>query len=533
MGNYLARKSFWGFCSANFAQGLFAASTPVAMAYVSDVKRTRKEKDAEIGVLVALFMLGITGGGVCAILMESQGLFTPLFIGAALNTVATIAVAFLVIEPKKMKRVGRFASMNDDDDDSQEENNAPTKIDSLVLWNVIVGALLDNVGSAGLLPLAMAPLALKVFYIDFVSIGENPIMTQSAFKWISVAVALTIIPGAAMSQVAFDRIGAAGSCVVGNLMTGALTIALLYIALANPSDGTFAAFIATLYVGFPFTFLSQLSTGPMLDSLAPVEKRGYVQGLNLAVMNFATALTPYIMGEVADNVGIREAIWTCVAVSMLAAAVNVPLIFTKVLQRPPKKAPRHLRSLKYEDPEFVDKAMRGEWVSAAELELLNDVRMERGDPFLVIPYRPYEEDKPRLNVMKQQARDDFLWLRHNLIELLYGPEMESPEAKQELLSKFVAARPNAEQKAELAKGLSAWFADYLVDNGYWIDDSPILYKQLIMRAFPPLLPEHEKELTVENMEQMGLNYVRVLNKYLDEPKLSNATRAFAGSFVSC
>ena len=45
--NYLARETFWGFCAANFAQGLFAASIPVAMAYVSDVKQTRKEKDKD------------------------------------------------------------------------------------------------------------------------------------------------------------------------------------------------------------------------------------------------------------------------------------------------------------------------------------------------------------------------------------------------------------------------------------------------------------------------------------------------------
>lgn len=57
--NYLARKSFWGFCASNFAQGLFAGSVPVAMAYVSDVLPSRKQKDEEIGVIVAVSMLGM------------------------------------------------------------------------------------------------------------------------------------------------------------------------------------------------------------------------------------------------------------------------------------------------------------------------------------------------------------------------------------------------------------------------------------------------------------------------------------------
>lgn len=256
------------------------------------------------------------------------------------------------------------------------------------------------------------------------------------------------------------------------------------------------------------------------------------QGLNISVMNFASAVTPYIMGEMADKVGIREAMWTCVAISMLAAAVNVPLIFEKILRRPPKRAPRYARSLNYEDPDFVERVMRGEWVSAAELELLNDARMKRGDPFLVIPYRAYEQDKHHLHVLKRQARSDFRWLRQYLIDLLNDPDLESPEAREELFTKMMAARPDAERKAELAKGLSTWFTDYLIDNGYWIDDSPILYKQMIMQAFPPLLAGKEKDLTFENMEEMGTNYVRVLNKYLDEPQLSKVTRAFAGSMVS-
>lgn len=40
--------------------------------------------------------------------------------------------------------------------------------------------------------------------------------------------------------------------------------------------------------GFPFTVLSQLTTGPMLDVIAPKDKIGYVQGLNNSSMNFGS-----------------------------------------------------------------------------------------------------------------------------------------------------------------------------------------------------------------------------------------------------
>lgn len=38
--------------------------------------------------------------------------------------------------------------------------------------------------------------------------------------------------------------------------------------------------------GFPFTVLSQLTTGPMLDAIAPEDQIGFIQGLNNSSMNF-------------------------------------------------------------------------------------------------------------------------------------------------------------------------------------------------------------------------------------------------------
>ena len=59
----------------NFLNGLFSASVPVGLAYAGDVNETKREKDSEIGMLVGISMLGMAGGGITAILMESQGLF--------------------------------------------------------------------------------------------------------------------------------------------------------------------------------------------------------------------------------------------------------------------------------------------------------------------------------------------------------------------------------------------------------------------------------------------------------------------------
>lgn len=97
----------------------------------------------------------------------------------------------------------------------------------------------------------------------------------------------------------------------------------MFLAFIDPpTNTTYGLFIAALYTGFPLTVLSQLSTGLMLDALAPENKRGYVQGLNIAVVNLASAVSPYFLGEMADRVGVKETMWTCVGVSLLAAVVK-------------------------------------------------------------------------------------------------------------------------------------------------------------------------------------------------------------------
>lgn len=97
-------------------------------------------------------------------------------------------------------------------------------------------------------------------------------------------------------------------------------------------------------------------------------------------------------------------------------------MFAKALKRPPKKVPKYLRALQGEDVDLVELAMKGEWVPAHELEKLNEERMAKDEPYLVMPYRPYEEDKDHLTTMRKQARNDFLYFRNQIFEYLNSPE---------------------------------------------------------------------------------------------------------------
>ena len=108
---------------------------------------------------------------------------------------------------------------------------------------------------------------------------------------------------------------------------------------------------------------AKLSTGPMLEATSPPSMRGFCQGVNITVMNFGAALSPFVLGMISDNLGTPVAIWICVAISFLAALINVPLIWVPGCNKPQKPVAKASRPLRGEDREMVEKALRGEWVS--------------------------------------------------------------------------------------------------------------------------------------------------------------------------
>lgn len=306
---FILRRAFWGFCAANFVNGVFAGSLPVALAYTSDVYSDKRLADAEKGNL-------ITGGGLIAILFNSMGLFAPLWVSAGLSFFAGLVSLKWLIEPMKDDKStsdSKFVANNqaedeeipkdvDKDDKSTsdskimdnnkpaEDEELPKDIDNKALAVVILGALVDNIGSAGLIPLALSPLLFDTYYGSFVEEGMEPIMSQTAFRWIFVLLALAVIPGALISPPLYDKVGTGASAVIANIFTGAVTVGLLQIALANPSQTTFVLYVVILYLFFPMTVISQLTTAPMLDRLSPIDKRGYVQGLNSVFMNIGSAI---------------------------------------------------------------------------------------------------------------------------------------------------------------------------------------------------------------------------------------------------
>jgi hypothetical protein len=502
------------------------------MAYAGDIYTNKKEKTMAIGMVGAFNMLGMSGGGVVSILMEEEGLFAPLWVGTSLMVLAAILSTKYLIEPDRSLASVEYETIKgdengtemadtkvvedwDESEEDEEDQVAPETINIGVLCNIITGAFLDNVGTAGLNPFCLSPLAFTAYYLNFESEGLSPVMSLTGYKWLSTLLALMIIPAVFITPQVFSKIGAAGGCVVGNMVTAIITVALLYTALEAPAtSGWFAAFIVILYCGFPFTVFSQLSTGPMLDSISPVDKRGFTQGLNTAVMNFGQALTPWALGLLSDATEIKTSIWFCIGVSCLAALVNLPLVFRDGLGSPKAKKPAEGRALKGEDKDLVEQALRGEYIPLRVLDDLNTQRIQKGQPLLVVHYGKYADEKGKLSKLRQNAKSDF---RH-LIQRkeLYLGDLTSEENRIAVCKTHAEtmSRYNPDVTKEVDEELGQWFTDYLKDSGYTdIYSSGAATKQMIMTAFPVIT--QEKEWTPDTVEDTIINTSRVYRKFIE------------------
>ena len=216
----------------------------------------------------------------------------------------------------------------------------------------------------------------------------------------------------------------------------------------------------------------------MLEAVSPIDKRGFCQGANITVMNFGSALTPFLLGLASDQLGTPTAIWICVGVSFLAAAINAPLIWVKGCNIPIKPLPKELRPLKGEDKDLVEKALRGEWIPLEELESINEQRFRNGQPYLLIHPRKYEDEKDELPLFRKRAKKDFLFQQTRLKTYLH--EINNTDDINALCEQVNSSMKSGVQTEveEINRDIGEWFKDYLVDSGYTV--SLLLFRHHIL-----------------------------------------------------
>lgn len=292
--------------------------------------------------------------------------------------------------------------------------------------------------------------------------------------------------------------------------------------LSQPAtEGAFAAFVIVLYAGFPFTVFSQLTTGPMLDVIAPEDKIGYVQGLNNAAMNFGMAVAPWMFGLLADAVGTNPAIWAGIGISLLAAAINAPLMFNPLFGKSEPLAPRSKRAFEGEDSEFVEQALQGEFVAPEVLFEVNYNRAIHNKAIIVPKVKSYEEDKDSLPELMSHATEMFQFkmeMNDRILSELADPRSER-DATEFCGFLNTGLYGNEEVVQEHTDDLGRWIGAYLKDKGYNPHTQSLVIKQMVLSAFPPV--REEQEYTPENLEETLVKTRRVMNYYLeaqDKPK---------------
>ena len=266
-----------------------------------------------------------------------------------------------------------------------------------------------------------------------------------------------------------QQLGNATGAVVGNILTMAVTVGLLYITKADATNSTFMWFVILLYGGYPFTVLSQLTTGPMVDAVCPPERKGEIQGYGNAIMAIVGPLASVILGNVADNKGTEFCIWTCITISGVAALSNVPLMAYPQLMwaKDPNAKPDHEHDEDFgTDDELAKRAESGQWIPAADLARINEARMTAGQPFLKLPVGKYKDDADYLGKLKKRAVSEFAFQKKDVSEWTAKMNGMSREELQGMVEAWKASSPDEAYQKARAKELGEWFADYLLDNGW-------------------------------------------------------------------
>jgi len=543
-------------------------------------------------IIYGLFLLGMGGGGIIATIMTPTGLFTPLWIGVALNAVASVVTVFYLIEPNKslvptttkttptpstttttitppsataasatstianVDATSTIANVDADDNDNesdiemsnngtissehnqqnddkkqqqqqqqqqkkegknqeeqqtqtqqQQQNVIQTTLNYKVFLNIVAGALFDTIGSSGLFSLNYTILA-KEKYID------TGIVSDVAFKWTSTVIMFAIIPGIIIAPLFFRKIGIAKASVMANILTGLMTLGILYLIKATKSEVyMYWITMAVIFIGFPFTVISQVSVTPMVQVVAPAHKRGFCQGFASSINQIGGPVSTYLLGLLIQNTTDEIGVWVTIIISFLAAIINLPLTRVEGMGPISRKVDNvDDQVFDGEDPELIKHIMDGNWVSMEELNRINRNRRLAGQDYLVVPYGSYKDDKDRLSAIRNEARSD-VHAQYKATESFFAEFNDSTEeVKNEMCEGYnrsmneIPTDVIGRQSEEFGK----WITDYLTSNGYPIHVGSQLYKAMVIQAFPKI-GDNESGLTVENCESKILSFMRALD----------------------
>jgi hypothetical protein len=171
--------------------------------------------------------------------------------------------------------------------------------------------------------------------------------------------------------------------------------------------------------------------------------------------------------------------------------------------------------LEGEDSEFVEQALKGDFVAPDTLFEVNYNRLIHNKAAIVPKVKSYEEDKDSLPELMSHAAEMFQFkmeINDRILSELNDPKSDKDAAKFcGLLNTGLYG--NEEVVQEQTDDLGRWIGAYLKDKGYNPHTQSLLIKQMVLSAFPPV--KEEQEYTPENLEEYLVKNRRVMNQYLE------------------
>ena len=158
---FFVRHSFWAFVAMCFLNGLFTGNVAVANSYISLIySDNRQMADKMISYVTATSIASFSIGGLLTILFPDN-LFVPLLVAAGISFIAALAAFAFVLDPGSYQK-----QREHEDQDDKEDSELPKVLDKKLFFNILCGALMDNIGSLGITRKSIQVYSLYAFLCD-------------------------------------------------------------------------------------------------------------------------------------------------------------------------------------------------------------------------------------------------------------------------------------------------------------------------------------------------------------------------------
>ena len=114
--------------------------------------------DKMIGYVTATSIASFSIGGLLTILFPDN-LFVPLLVAAGISFIAVLAAFAFVLDP------GSYQKQRKHEEQDKDDSNSPKVLDKKLLFNIVCGALADNIGSLGI---TRRSILCMLFFVTFI-----------------------------------------------------------------------------------------------------------------------------------------------------------------------------------------------------------------------------------------------------------------------------------------------------------------------------------------------------------------------------